>query len=33
MTKTDKIYGKCDCCGKTITNVWDYLSEYDNTKI
>ena len=26
----DKIYGKCDCCGKTITNVWDYSSEYDN---
>jgi hypothetical protein len=30
MTKTDKIYGKCDCCGKTITNIWDYSSEYDN---
>ncbi len=25
-----KTYGKCDCCGKTITNVWDYSSEYDN---
>ena len=25
-----KTYGQCDCCGKTITNVWDYSSEYDN---